>query len=247
MPYLSGGYPDGKTFASIYNFVRGFRPTTADTGGDFEKGLRQLLESSGHIVNICPGELHFGREALTLTGLAHELDLGITDRRYSQCIFELKYRQAGDLSKDDLLIFNQKVIDFYLSLARSEEPPDIYRVFITNMRGLDDGFRQFCYTWGIGLVEPTLYPLPALPFLFEWLLGQMDEGRLSEIDGMLRQAEALRDCAYQSLRDLMPRDPAVAMTMRLNLTLLHDSQQTARMLREHRFLDAQLRAMAKER
>ena len=61
------------------------------------------------------GELTLGTRMPAFSGLFHEHDLGVLANR-NLVVFELKQRQGGKVNKNDIMIFNQKTLDFQLAL-----------------------------------------------------------------------------------------------------------------------------------
>jgi len=96
------------------------------------------------------------RSFRSASGLQHETD-GVIAGGDIGVHLELKYL-VGSLGKNELLIFNQKGIDFLLGLSDKERKRPIYRVLLSG-NDISDEARVFAMQWGIVLVEPNIFPL----------------------------------------------------------------------------------------
>ena len=74
--------------------------------------------------------------------------------------FELKHL-SGELSKNELLIFNQKGIDYLLAEGHRLRSLPMYRIVLSGGL-LSPPARRFAVQWGILAIEPDRLPLLAL-------------------------------------------------------------------------------------
>ncbi len=112
------------------------------------------------------------------SGLRHEND-GVISCADMILHVEMKYL-TGEVSKNDLLIFNQKGLDFVLTGDPRLRTRPLYRMFLSGSP-LSWEARRFSLLWGIIAIEPDVMPLPIL----HWLAGSTfatnsNEQRLSE-------------------------------------------------------------------
>ena len=104
------------------------------------------------------------RGVRSASGLQHESDAVIGAADITLHV-EMK-SLFGDVPKNDLMLFNQKGIDFILSDAREIRSRPCYRLFLTTTP-LSFKARRFAAIWGIAVVEPDRLPLAVL----HWLVG----------------------------------------------------------------------------
>lgn len=93
------------------------------------------------------------------SGQTYEIDGGVSWREACM-LFEMK---AYDdvVPREQIMTFNQKSLEFYLSLARESRFTEFWRVFMS--RGsTSESVRRFCYFWRIVTVDPDLIPLPVV-------------------------------------------------------------------------------------
>lgn len=98
------------------------------------------------------------------SGLRHESDAVIAAPAVTIHV-EVKHL-AGQVSKDDLMLFNQKGLDFLMAGDPQICRRPLYRVFLSGS-SLSREARKFAIAWGIAVVEPDWLPLP----LLHWLVG----------------------------------------------------------------------------
>jgi hypothetical protein len=102
--------------------------------------------------------------ALSASGLRHESDGVIT---CADMILHVETKHLTEtVSKNDLMVFNQKGLDFALSGDPRLRSRPLYRMLLSG-GPLSREARQFSLLWGIITVEPDLMPLP----LLHWLAG----------------------------------------------------------------------------
>jgi hypothetical protein len=104
------------------------------------------------------------RGVRSASGLQHESDAVIGAADITVHV-EMK-SLFGDVPKNDLMLFNQKGIDFILSDAHEIRSRPCYRVFLSRTP-LSFEARRFAAIWGIAVVEPDRLPLAVL----HWLVG----------------------------------------------------------------------------
>jgi hypothetical protein len=98
------------------------------------------------------------------SGLRHEND-GVIAAPDIILHVEAKHL-SGEVSKNDLLIFNQKALDFVLTGDPRIRTRPLYRLFVSGSP-LSREARRFALLWGIVVIEPDMLPLPVL----HWLAG----------------------------------------------------------------------------
>lgn len=127
------------------------------------------------------------RGVRSASGMQHESDAVIVSADMTLHV-EMK-SLFGDVPKNDLMLFNQKGIDFILSDAREIRSRPFYRLFLTTTP-LSFEARRFAAIWGISVVEPDRLPLAVL----HWLVGSDIELGFPPFDrpraGMDRHTEA---------------------------------------------------------
>lgn len=151
-PEPSRGFERGRTFEQLLHRYCEFRRfwLSERTGGRTLRGHRAA------------------------SGLQHELDAVIA-LPGSTIHFELKYLQER-LTKNELLIFNQKGLDFLFADYPDLRHKPLYRVLLSGNE-LSPAARRFAAQWGILVIEPGRIPL----LLLHWLSGAHVEG-LSEVE-----------------------------------------------------------------
>lgn len=147
--------------SDAHRTVADFKRIRTSGDGGFSAAIEAVV--GRHHLNLFmrAGELTMGTGLPAFSGLFHENDLGVLGSG-QLAVMELKHRGRGGVSKDDLLVFNQKTLDFQLALIRAGTRGGVLRVFVTNDAGVPDRFRGYCVQWGIVLIEPTLLPIPVL-------------------------------------------------------------------------------------
>jgi len=103
---------------------------------------------------------------------------------------ELKYL-SYELNKNELLIFNQKGLDFLASSSSSLRRRPLYRLLLSG-RLVSQQARRFALQWGIIIVEPDRLPL----LLIHQLAG-------SCIPGLKPRAAAMQDQIWTEIPQVM--------------------------------------------
>jgi hypothetical protein len=98
------------------------------------------------------------------SGLLHESD-GVISAPDLILHIETKHLSA-EVSKNDLIVFNQKGLDFVLTGDCRVRSRPLYRLFLSGS-ALSREARRFALLWGIVIIEPDFLPLP----LLHWLAG----------------------------------------------------------------------------
>jgi len=99
------------------------------------------------------------RGVRSASGFQHENDVVLAFPDFTvHC--ELKHL-SGELPKNELLIFNQKGIDFLLAEGRTLRSLPFYRIILSGGL-LTPTARRFAVQWGILAIEPDRLPLLAL-------------------------------------------------------------------------------------
>lgn len=190
-------------FATIRQLVTTFKPVRESGDGGFSAAIEDVIGSEGLNLFMKAGELTLGTGLPAFSGLFHEHDLGVIDGP-QLVVLELKHRSRGRVSKDDLLLFNQKTLDFDLALIRAGTRARVVRVFVTNDQALKDSLRAFCVQWGIILVDPLLPPIPVLISAFRDFDGTSVAKGSAGFDAGLIAAERLGRAMRPLDRILVP-------------------------------------------
>jgi len=161
--------------------------------------LRPELISSYH-------DLSFAAGLSTLSGLTHELDL-LARWENQEWVFELKNGGGSELSKEMLMVFNEKVLDFYFANYGFLSTSRIMRCLLTGAGWIQNNLRAYCAVWGIVLIDNELFPIPALPALFEQYKKYAMSGKLpgveeGEITEALDQSIELVELACRPLGEI---------------------------------------------
>ena len=133
----------GRLFeAVLYRYCRARRLTLTETAGS--RTLRRVAAASG---------------------FRHESDGAIATPELTVHL-ELKHL-SEELDKNELLVFNQKGLDFLASDNASFRSKPLYRVIVSGSP-LKPEARRFAVQWGILAIEPDRLPLLSL----HWLAGR---------------------------------------------------------------------------
>jgi hypothetical protein len=112
---------------------------------------------------------HTLRRQYSASGFRHESDAVIVKPELTVHL-ELKYL-SQELTKNDLMVFNQKGLDFLASTSASLRRLPLYRILLSGSL-LTPQARRFALQWGILVIEPERMPL----LLLHWLAGQTVPG-----------------------------------------------------------------------
>lgn len=115
------------------------------------------------------------------SGIMHENDAVIACSDLTiQC--ELKHL-SGEVSKNDLLIFNQKGIDYLCAEDQRLRRLPLYRIFLSGNL-LNPSARRFALQWGIVVIEPDRLPLALVHWLSGYAIDNLRDVSLEEQDGI---------------------------------------------------------------
>ena len=134
------------------------------------------------------------------SGLRHEND-GVISCADMILHIETKHL-TNEVSKNDLMIFNQKGLDFVLTGDARLRSRPLYRMFLSGSQ-LSHEARRFSLLWGIITIEPDLMPLPIL----HWLAGSSFISSTSEKKTANRLWQEV-PILVAPLQDRIPRLPA---------------------------------------
>jgi hypothetical protein len=163
----------GRMHPLIYRFALGcfalaryWEPgdlTGPQRGRAFEDALYRYCERSEIPLSERAGSRTV-RGVGSASGFRHESD-GVIAAAGVTLHLEAKHL-ALEVSKNDLLVFNQKGLDFLLSDDLQLRRVPFYRVFVSGTP-LSSEARRLTLLWGIIAIEPDRLPLP----LIHWLSG----------------------------------------------------------------------------
>lgn len=186
-----------------------------------------------------PGSLDFGLELGTPSGIRHELDLVLSSGT-TLYAFEAKHYLATEITKDLLMVFNQKTLDFYLELLRRGLPVSMKRVFVARTDNYNFKVREFSWSWGLALLGGELpHPIWLDAQLRRWCDSRPLTPALVE---NARLAEVLASNAMRDLADLIspfsPRQASIRLDRLLGAekctTLCQDHEHIAEYWRSQR-------------
>jgi len=233
---------DGADWGDIHRLVGAFRGS--QMGGDmgFTVAVDSMLAGKGLDLFMRAGELTLGTGLPAMSGLFHEHDLGVRGKS-EVVLFELKNYPRSRVNKNELMLFHQKTLDFYLALVQLGSAARMIRTFVTTDRRITDSLRGFCLQWGIVLVEPALRPIPALLAVMRDLDGTSHVSGIAEFESHLNRAERLGRCVRPLDRILVPSTLS-RWRLLLDAASLPQGQELARLVDDHRRLDAFVRSLA---
>lgn len=150
-----------------------------DRGREFEKVFCRYCEMKGLTLSERPGSRTLCGQR-SASGFNHESDAVIAMPSFLVHV-ELKYL-TQELGKNELLIFNQKGLDFLAAAGASFRNRPLYRLLVSG-RLISQEARRFALQWGIITVEPDRLPLPVvhklagscIPGLPAWAARMQDE------------------------------------------------------------------------
>lgn len=169
--------------------VGGLSGYGAERGRRFEKLFYDLCERRGVHLTEKAGSVSLAEQS-SASGLRHEVD-GAT--RSTSCVthWELKHL-TSPLEKNELLIFNNKSLDYLQGSSRFYAQIPMHR-FLLCGNNIRDDCRQFAVLWGIAVIEPSRFPFP---LIYE-AVARGANTCLSQVDCL-----AVRDLAVWSHRPL---------------------------------------------
>lgn len=151
----------------------------AERGRAYEAALYAFCDGRGFRLTERAGSRTLC-ESVSASGLRHESDAVVA---LPDITIHVEVKHLGhEVSKNDLMIFNQKGLDFMMSGATPLRVRPLYRVFLSG-GPLSHEARCFALLWGIVAVEPGVLPLP----LLHWLAGSS----FAERPDLARSAERI--------------------------------------------------------
>ncbi|HEV7373545.1 MAG TPA: hypothetical protein VGN95_02420 [Pyrinomonadaceae bacterium] len=150
-----------------------------ERGREFEKIFCRYCEVKGLTLSERPGSRTLCGQK-SASGFHHESDAVIAMPSFMVHV-ELKYL-TEELDKNQLLIFNQKGLDFLAASGDSLRRRPLYRLLVSG-RLISQEARKFALQWGIITVEPDRMPLPVIhklagsciPGQEEWAAAMQEE------------------------------------------------------------------------
>lgn len=226
----------------VHRLTKSFRAVRP--GGDmgFGDAVESLLAARGFDVYMRAGELRMGTGLPAFSGLFHEHDLGLRGQG-QVALLELKNYPRSRVTKSDLLLFNQKSIDFYIALIQASDGSRMSRVFVTTDRRVPDSLRGFCLQWGILLVEPTLIPIPCILTALRDLDGKPEAEAVPEFEAQLNRAERLAQYIRPLDRVLIPSTLSRWRQL-LDVATIPSQERLTVLVEDHRRLDTFVRSFA---
>ena len=130
-------------------------PAGPERGRHFERAFCEYCRLTGVPLSERPGSRTLDGSRSS-SGLGHESDAVVAWPDLVVHV-EMKYLST-ELGKNDLLIFNQKGLDFLASANAALRRRPIYRLILSG-RLISEQARRFALLWGIVVVEPERLPL----------------------------------------------------------------------------------------
>lgn len=97
-------------------------------------------------------------DIFSASGLRHQTDLLIES---DGALFLFEVKCGKNVKRNDLLLFNQKCLDYWIRFVQMDNAKPLYRIFVSKSN-LEYPLREFAYMWNIILVEPDLLPIPTI-------------------------------------------------------------------------------------
>lgn len=149
-------------YGDLYLFVRDFEVPVfsqqTQKGRWFESRLIRYFKSDDRYdLRGITGDMQL-LEISSASGLEHETDLLI---EYEDSLYLFEAKCKADMKKNDLLIFNQKCLDYWIKFVQLDETRPLYRVFVSKAN-LEYPLQEFAYMWNIILIEPDPLPIPTV-------------------------------------------------------------------------------------
>jgi len=214
------------------SYARSFRDSGtvgSDVGREFEEGFYERITRDSRFRLISRShDLGLGHELSTTSGIRHETDAVLTDDT-TLYVCELKHYFEGRIDKEMLVVFNHKVIDFYLELIRQGRNVRVKRLFLTRSPRLENFTREFAMSWGIGLVDGEIWPPLLLRLQMQELSSLFPQNPIEQEWWFL--AEDLCKRSFRDLSDIMfPYSP---MQVTINTNDLLGPHECIRLVENH--------------
>lgn len=213
-------------FLDLYLIIR-FAPLKglgAERGRELERIFQDYCIQKGRGLRTSAGSLLLF-DLPASSGLRHEVDSGM---KIGNSLLYSEYK-AHVVPKTEVMVFNQKSLDYYFTYALENGARPFFRALISDSY-IEKAVRRLCYMWSIITVEPQLLPIPVV------LRTILRDIHCSLFEPPIRR-EAVRILphACRSLNDILSADPtrvgrfSLDMTFILkkgNLDLITDIHQT---------------------
>ena len=163
-------------------------------GRTWERIVNRLLPTSSVELRQGPGQcLVFGLPSHS--GWRHEID-GAATYRDQALVVESKALRSSALDKSQVLTFDRKTFDYYVSLRRAGRESILHRAMISAYPVSEEIYR-YSYVYGLQIVSPDYLPLPYL----RRVLGGPNSGeRFSKVQ--LNEFERLAAKACGTLEEI---------------------------------------------
>jgi len=145
-------------------------PPGPERGREFERLFCKYCDLGGKPLSERPGSRTLNGERAA-SGFRHESDAVIAWPALVVHV-ELKYL-SSELDKNELLVFNQKGLDFLASARIGLRKRPLYRLLVSG-RLISEEARRFALQWGIIVVEPDRLPLLMAHRLAGCLIPSLD-------------------------------------------------------------------------
>lgn len=143
---------------ALYCICR-FYPFKTD-GAKKGKELEQIFLDYCISQRIQPSERCFTLFGfISWSGIHHEVDSAV-QQSDTGIHFEFKAYEHN-VVKDQIMIFNEKSIDYFFSIISHNPKFNFYRVFVSDSP-LDTNATRLCYLWNIIVVQPEILPIPVI-------------------------------------------------------------------------------------
>jgi len=232
----------------VYKFTKSFRPLSegSEAGIEFEDHLRTSLAAAFTFDRIsAQRDLGLGHGLASRSGIVHEIDLSARLGR-DLFLFEMKYYTAREINKEMVMVFHQKVMDFYLENRQYLGPFRIHRLFVTNNAYVGVDVRQFCAGWGILLLDHHWYPPPICEIIVQAVREEIlcyPQSRWTGPDGLSALGEQAADLTarmWRSLDTIVSPDYGIPDILNLNCRQIPPRIVTAEWIAEHARLVRQI-------
>lgn len=147
-------------------------------------------------------DLGLGLSYHSLSDTPHELDVVCMKDR-DLFIFELKHYEVSDITKEIILTFLGKVMDFYFRNAEVLSNYNITMFLVTINRNIDDSIRKLCITYGIKLIEPCIMTLGITDYFTRDLYQKVKDAKFkSEVEELVEKIGKLKEEGDYSFSDI---------------------------------------------
>lgn len=234
-----------------HRFVRDFRPIAegSEAGMEFEDRFRDTLAARIPFDLISSKrDMGLGQGLVSRSGLSHELDL-ISRLSTDFFTFELKHYAESQINKEMVMVFHQKVLDFYLENYAVLEQFTLHRLFVTRSAQIDVGIRQFCAAWGILLVDPHLLSLPICEIIVDAIHSETMQGvppdwaQPEQLESLKERSADLTVKMWRGLDVILSLQAGLPDGLYLDLRHVPPAHETARWVAEQMQLSREVREL----